>query len=139
MGNGKLFRFVMAVLAVFAISQIAHMADGFLGLRYYMDPALSSVWSKFMMPNAGPPPATFFYMSVAFNLVASALFVLVYELIGFKKGLIYGFFVFLVASVTGMMMMYLIINLPLGLVLLWLAEDFIIKLAGGAAMGAIVK
>lgn len=149
MGKNNFLRFTLAVLAVAIISQIFHMADGFIGLKYYMDPAYAAVWSKFMMPNAGPPPPEFFYMSVMFNLIGAIIFVFVYKLIksgltfagdsAVKKGAAYGFLMFLAAGVTGMLAMYLIINLPLGLVLLWVAEDFVIKLAGGAAMAVIVK
>lgn len=100
-----------------------------------------------MMPGAGPPPAEFTYYSLAFTFLGMLLFTIVYLIIKngvpaaslLKKGLTYGFLVFLVATIPGMLSLILLINLPLALVGLWTVESLIIMLVSGMAMAKIVK
>lgn len=147
MKNFSIARFLISVLVLVIITQIIYMLDGFVGMDYYTNPANAGIWSKYMMPEAGPPPASFYYMSIAFNLIGTLLFVGVYAILKkampgtspSSKGFIYGLLTFLIAGVPGFLSMILLINLPLGLICLWTAEDLIVKTVGGTAAGLINK
>lgn len=139
--------FFYAVLILFVISQVVHMVDGFLGMQFYTDPQYFGVWSKVMMPIAGPPPVSFFYYAGAFNLLSALIFVGIYGLIkaGISgatttaKGVQYGFLMFLLSGLTASMAMWLFFNIPLALIGMWTVEDLVIKLVGGITTARLLK
>jgi hypothetical protein len=143
---GTNWGFLLAVLggalAYTIISYIVHMAGAIVDMGYYMMPEYFAVWSKIMMPVAGPPPIEFTYASLLFGFIAGLLFTYCYYLVrnsmpgkGIAKGLNYGMFVMLLAGLPFYMSMTLLINLPQGLMLSWLLQTFVIyELAGIAAV-----
>jgi hypothetical protein len=74
-----------------------------------------------------------------FGLLGGILFALVYTVIKggipaksiAKKGLLYGFLVFLVGGVPGYLALILLVNLPFALIIIWAAETLVINLLGG--------
>jgi hypothetical protein len=139
---------VLAVAAVYAIvSYVVHMLGAMVDMAYYMDPAYFPVWSKLMMPAAGPPPMEFTLVSLAFSFISGLLFALVYALVkgsvpgkGWKnKGLMFGFLIFLIAGIPSMMSLYLLINLPPGLLLSWMLQSSLTYLLVGLATARLVK
>jgi len=105
------------------------------------------VWSKIMMPGAGPPPVQFYYYSIAFSFIAGLIYSFVYSRINtafkgnaIQKGLKYGFGLFLVAGIPFFFSMYLLINLPVGLLISWLfIEGLVTYLIAGIVIAKIVK
>lgn len=99
------------------------------------------------MPTAGPPPVAFYAYSVAFALVSWLIFGYVYgrlgralgEEKGSRKGLEFGVLVFLIAGVPGALTMYLLINLPLGLLASWTLSQLILYLIGGVVAAKLVR
>jgi len=139
---------LIAVAILYAvIGEIVMTLGAMADMNYYMDSNYFSVWSKIMMPTAGPPPAEFYYMSIAFSIITGFFFGLVYNVIknavpgkGWKnKGLMYGFLVFLVAGIPTTMMLYLLINLPPGLLLSWMLQSLVVYLLMGLVTAKIVK
>ncbi len=131
---------VLASGVLFAIvAQVLHTVCAFLAMSFYTNPDYFSVWSKIMMPAAGPPPASFYVYSLLFGLLGGILFALVYTVIKggipvkaiAKKGLLYGFLVFLVGAVPGYLALILLVNLPFALIIIWAAETLVINLLGG--------
>jgi len=131
---------ILASGVLFAIvAQILHTACAFLAMPFYTNPDYFTVWSKIMMPAAGPPPASFYLYSILFSLLSGILFAIVYTVIKggipvkatAKKGLLYGFLVFLVGGVPGYLALILLVNLPFALIIFWAAETLIINLLGG--------
>jgi hypothetical protein len=130
---------LVSVALVTIIAQFVHGLDSIFAMRYYIDPTYYPLWSKIMMPAPGPPPPSFLVISLLFNLTGAFLFALVYTVLQrglpgrstVVKGIWYGLLVFLVASVPSSLMLVLLINLPLGIVLLWGLEALVIDLAGG--------
>ena len=100
-----------------------------------------------MMPAAGPPPASFYLYSLLFTFITWALFGLVYGKLGnaikekdpARKGLIFGGLVFLVAGLPGTLTMYLLINLPAGLLAAWAITSLILHLIGGVVAAKAIK
>lgn len=147
MNKFSLARFLIAAVVLTIIAQLVHGLDGFFAMDYYTNPANASLWSKIMMPNAGPPPASFFYYSIGFGLIGAIIFTAIYTWLKnslpgntlSKKGAAYGLIVFLLAGIPGALSMILILNLPLGLIALWTAEDLMIKLFGAVSVAYILK
>lgn len=140
-------RILMVAVAMTIVAEVVHTLESMLTLGYYMDPAYFAVWSKIMMPTAGPPPAEFYYYSVAFALVSWAIFGFVYEKLGraigekheIKKGLEFGALVFLLAGISGALTMYLLINLLTGLLATWTLFQLILYLIGGVVAAKLIK
>lgn len=127
-------KFISIVLLSTIVAQIIHMVGAGFGMNYYTDPNYFPVWSKIMMPSSGPPPASFLYWSIGIGIITWALFTWVYTILknsipgsGYlQKGVMYGILVFLVSGLSGSLPLFLLINLPLGLIVLWGIEGFII-------------
>ncbi|MFH1210949.1 MAG: hypothetical protein V1645_03455 [archaeon] len=129
------------------LSQIIHTLGSWLTMGYYTNPAYFSVWSKIMMPNAGPPPASFYLYSILFGVVGGIFVALVYGVVKnsvpgktvARKGLNFGVLAFLIGGVSGFLMMLLLINLPAALVLYWAFESLVIYLLGGMVIAWVMR
>jgi hypothetical protein len=137
---------VIGAGVVFAIiSQCIHTLGSIATIGFYMDPAYFHVWSKIMMPTEGPPPVSFYYYSIAFGIVTGLFLALVYAIIregvpgtGARRGITYGFLVFLLAGLPGSLSLYLLINLPSALIAYWTLENLVTYLIGGAVFGKLI-
>ena len=140
-------RFLIAALAYTVFSYIVHLAGALLTLPYYMDPAYFSVWSKLLMPTAGPPPLTFSVYSLILGFIVALLFVFVYLRVRplfkgksrVRMGATYGFGVFLVGSLPGFFMLWLLINLPFLLILDYTVEALIANVGGGIITAYVMQ
>jgi len=129
---------VIASIIILIISQIIHMIGAVLTMDYYIDEAYAQVWSKIMMPAMGPPPMSFYLISMLSAFVFALIFVSVYDIFEAsvpgktwkKKGLYYGSIVFLLTAQSYVTMSYLI-NLPGMLLLDWAIEGLILSLLAG--------
>lgn len=146
-GKINIIKTIIAAVVIVILAQIIHMVGAQVGKSYYIDPAYYAIWSKIMMPEAGPPPASFYYLSILFGLITYLLFAGIYPILkesmpgdgAIQKGLIYGILVFLLGAGPGHLAMYLLINIPVGLLLMWAVESFIIYLLGGGVVAWINK
>ena len=139
---------ILAVAILYVmVSEIVMTLGAMADMSYYMDANYFAVWSKLMMPAAGPPPAEFYYTGIIFQLVTGFLFAIVYKVIkgsvpgkGWKnKGLMYGFLIFMVAGMPATMTLYLLINLPAGLLLSWMLQSLVVYLIMGLVAAKLVK
>jgi hypothetical protein len=129
------------------IAQIIHTVGAMLMMSYYVLEEYFPVWSKIMMPNAGPPPTSFMVYGIIYALVTGLLFTLVYVRIkdaiqwkgAVRKGLCYGMLVFALAGVPMILSLHLLINLPLMLILEWAAESLLIYLVNGMIVARLCK
>ena len=137
-----------AAVMILLVSEVINTLSAFLTMGYYMDPNYFAVWSKIMMPGPGPPPAEFTYYGIAFAFIYGLIFSYVYMKVSgilkgknwMQKGLRYGFGVFLIAGVPMFLNMYLLINLPLGLLVEWAIVDGLIAyLLTGIAVAKIME
>ena len=121
------------------IAQIIHTFASMLSMSFYTDPNYFSVWSKMMMPTAGPPPVSFTIYALLFSFVGGVLFALVYDVVkksvkkktALKTGLFYGLLVFLVAGIPSSLSLILLINLPAALITIWAVSELVIYLLNG--------
>jgi len=137
---------LLTAIALTGAGLVVHTIESMLTLAYYMDPTYFGVWSKLMMPAAGPPPTTFYYYSVAFALLGWGVFAFVYDKLGraieqkcpIRRGLKFGALVFLIAGIPGALTMYLLINLPTGLLAVWTLDQLILYLIGGVVAAKLI-
>lgn len=141
----SLARVLSAGIVFSIVSQLIHSIGAIPTMGFYLDPTYFSVWSKVMMPTAGPPPISFFYYSIVFGIITGILLASVYAIIRegvpgkkIKKGLVYGILVFLVAGVPSSLSLYLLINLPSTLIAYWTLENLVIYLIGGTIFGKLI-
>ena len=139
---------VLRVAVLMAVAaQIIHTVGAVLTMGYYVDPQYSSVWSKLMMPSAGPPPASFVIMSLGIGFITSLIFAWFYTVVRdsipgdapTNKGLNYGLMLYLVAGVPFIATNFLLINLPLGITVSWFFEGLLVYLIGGLLAARLLK
>jgi len=141
------WRCIVASLVFTVTGFIVHTAGAFATIGYYLDPAYFCVWSRLLMPAAGPPPIEFTLVSLGLGFVSALLFVFVYlkarpvfkEKSGVVAGSIFGFGVFLVGGLPGSFTLWLLINLPGGLVASYTIEALAASVIGGALVGVIAR
>jgi uncharacterized membrane protein YeaQ/YmgE (transglycosylase-associated protein family) len=140
-------RIIIAGIIFAVIAEIIHSIGAYASMKYYTMPEYFPVWSKIMMPSAGPPPTSFMIYGLVFSFITGFLLAMVYSVIkeGIpakalnKKGLIFGLLLFLIAGIPGALSMYLLINLPIALIIGWTIEDLIVYLVGGIVIARINK
>ncbi len=137
-------KLLMASIAFLVISQILNQVFVFLTMKYYVDPTYFGVWSKVMMPGAGPPPMSFYIWGIVLSFIIAAIFVYFYEKFemcipgkGYRKGINYGAMLFLLVTVPSIFGMFLLINLPAALIFWWAIGDLVTYLLGGMAIAKI--
>lgn len=136
-----LFALIFTILS-FAIHQI----EALLTLNYYMMPQYFGVWSKLMMPSAGPPPLTFMITSLIFNLATGACLALVYYYLkdhlpkdGKRRVFYFADLMIGTSFVFFTLPVYLMFNVPFGLLISWFISSFIILTASSWILVKIVK
>jgi hypothetical protein len=141
-------KIILGALAYVVIAFVVSTLSSYLTMSYYTDPNYFPVWSKIMMPTAGPPPMSFFYYSIAFSfiggLIASFIYSRVQVVFGKKsvmqKGIRFAIGMFLVSGVSFFLSMYLLINVPLGLLISWLFfNGLLVNLFAGIAIAKILE
>lgn len=149
MDNGKL---LLAAMAFAIISFAVHSAGALLDMPYYANPANFGLWSAIMMPAAGPPGMEFFAVSILFSLITGLIFADAYALTKgvfaakksfkagkyFHVGLKFGLFLFLLSSFAPFLATFLMLAVPFGLLLSWMAQGLAISLASGVAFAKIM-
>ncbi|MBI5127474.1 hypothetical protein HZA76_03375 [Candidatus Roizmanbacteria bacterium] len=137
---------ILVSIILLVIQMIIMNVEAFFDMKYYIMPQYFPVWSKLMMPNAGPPPAEFFIMSSLFSLLSALVLACVYEC--FKASLdknfwsrVLGFtkLMALLTLVFAYLPMYLMINLPLGLIVSWFVSGVLVIFLGTIVFVKILK
>jgi hypothetical protein len=144
-GSGCL-RMVGAAIAATIVGMIVHSLGAIAEMGYYLNPAYFPVWSKVMMPGPGPPGTKFYALSFLFGFIGWLLAAAIYSRVKgclpgttAKKGLKYGAIIFLLATLPGSLSMFLLFNLPKGLIGAWTIEGLIVDLLAGIIIAKLVK
>jgi hypothetical protein len=135
--------FVSVIYTV--ISMVVQQIGVVLTMKYYIDPQYFGVWSKVMMPSAGPPPPSFMITSLIMTLASGISIALIYYYLKdmlpkntkhrvflFADLLIATYFIFFTLPV------YLLFNVPMGLNISWFVFSFIILTATSAVIVKII-
>ena len=142
----KIAAIVAAGIVYAVISMVVNTLWAFIDMPYYLMQEYFVVWSKLMMSTAGPPGVEFYVASFVFTLVAGLIFAGAYSRIkasirdkGIRKGLRFGFGIFLISVIPGMFSLYLLINLPAGLIVSWTVSGLVTSLLGGIVIERLVR
>ncbi len=139
-------RLVGTAIAFMIISFVVSSAGAYADMSHYTNPDYFPVWSKLMMPAAGPPTTEFFAYSLIFSFITGLIFCFVYLKISqilkyktLKKGAIYGIGFFLVSTIPGSLSLILIINLPVTLIISWAVQGLIASTLSGIVAAKIIR
>ena len=142
----KIAAIVAAGIVYAVISMVVNTLWAFIDMPYYLMQEYFAVWSKLMMSTAGPPGVEFYVASFVFTLVAGLIFAGVYSRVkasirdkGIRKGLRFGFGIFLISVIPGMFSLYLLINLPTMLIVSWIVSGLVTSLLGGIVIERLVR
>ena len=137
---------IFAILMMI-IGQIAWFLETMVDMAHYANPAYFGVWSKLMMPAAGAPPTEFFILSVVVSIIGWAIFACAYSVFGnaikakneLMKGLTFGGWVFLLATLPGSLSMFMLFNLPAMLLVSWTIVGVVLNLVAGVLVARFIK
>lgn len=138
---------VLIVSSIYTvIAFVIHQIEVVATLKYYMAPEYFGLWSKAMMPIAGPPPVSFMIKSLVFTFVTgiSVTFIYYYlkdHLPKENKKRIFYFADLMVgtAFVFFTLPVYLLFNIPFGLLITWFVTNFIILTIYSVILVKIIK
>ncbi|MEK6978719.1 MAG: hypothetical protein AABW86_00720 [Candidatus Micrarchaeota archaeon] len=134
-------------IVMMIIGQIAWTLETIVDMAHYANPAYFGVWSKLMMPTAGAPPTEFFIVSVVVSLIGWAIFACAYSVFGgaikakneLEKGVKFGGWIFLLATLPGSLSMYMLFNLPAMLLVSWTIVGLVLNLVAGVLAVKVMK
>ena len=116
----------MSGLLYTGVALVLRQVEMAFTMSYYKNPELSGLWSKLMMPENGPPPLAFFAQSLLFTFATGVTLAAIFEFMKplFGKSFwakVIGFTDIVVGLmiVFGFFPMYLLLNIPLGLIIWW--------------------
>jgi len=128
------------------ISFVIRQIEAILTMDYYKMPEFFGVWSRIMMPKAGPPPVSFMIISLVFTFATGISLALIYyylkdhlprenkkRIFYFADLMIGTSFVFFTLPV------YLTFNVPGGLLISWFISSFIILTINSWLLVKIIK
>ena len=137
---------LLAGVVYVVIATVVRQIEAILTMSYYTEPQYFGVWSKLMMPKAGPPPASFMIWSLLFSYITGVTLAAAYD---FIKDLLPKKFWTRVLNFTDLVIclmivffslpVYLLLNVPMGLLLVWLISGFIIVFLGTTVFVKMLK
>lgn len=140
------WRILLAGFGFGVVAQVIHSSGAFMTMGYYTDPSYFGLWSKLMMPYPQAFSSSFIYYSLMVNFFLGLIFAGIYKWVrssfcgqSLGRGLCFGWLLFLTKSFPFFLTSFLLLNLPFGLLIFWLVEDFVIDLAGGLILAMIIK
>jgi hypothetical protein len=146
MKNLKWGRVFKAGFAYLVIATVLQQIEVMFTMSYYKDPAYFGLWSKLMMPTQGPPPLAFFAISLLFTFATGCTLAAVFEFMSplFGKqfwGKVIGFTDIMVGLtiVFSLFPIYLLLNVPLGLLGWWLVTSWVTTLVSAMAFAKLTK
>lgn len=138
--NSKKFhwkKIIIASIILTVIDVVVRQIEAFMTMKYYLMPEYFGLWSKLMMPKAGPPPAEFFIISILFSfltsLVLATVFVYVKDVFPkqyWMRVLGYAKITILFMLIFSYLPMILLINVPYTLLGSWFISSALIVIIG---------
>lgn len=138
---------LVTAVVMAAVGVVVHTLETMLTMGYYVDPAYSQVWSKLMMPKAGPPPVEFMLASIAVAFFTWLFFAIAYSVLSDSikeknpmcRGRKFGALAFLLAGIPTTLMLWLLINLPMGIIAAWTVSSFLLYMIGGMVAAKFIS
>lgn len=137
---------LLAGFVYLIIATIVRQIEAALTMSYYTKPAYFGVWSKVMMPTAGPPPPSFMILSLLFTFITGLSLAVVFD---FVKGLLPKDYWSKICCFTSLVVwlmvlfftlpVYLLLNVPLMLLIWWFASSVVIVFLGTVVFVKVIK
>ena len=127
------------------IASVVQQTEVAFTMDYYKNPVYAALWSHLMMPVAGPPPAAFFIISLAFTFVTGCTLAAIFDFMRPLSKTYWSRVINFTDIVVGLSIvlttfpLYLLFNVPLGLLVWWLVASFISTLISAMVFGKIMK
>jgi hypothetical protein len=128
------------------IASVIHQIEAIVMMKYYVDPRYFGIWSKLMMPSAGPPPPQFMITSLIFSFVTGVSVALIYYYlrdhlppVGLKRVFYFADLLIATSFLFSTLPMYLMFNVPLGLLISWFISSFVILTINSWILVKIIK
>ena len=122
-----------AGFAYLVIAFVVRQAEVVLTMKYYLMPEYFGVWSKLMMPKAGPPPTSFFITSILFSYITGVGLAAFYDYIKsllskdkWPKVFCFTKIVVGLSFVLFSLPTYLLFNLPFMLLIWWFVSSVVV-------------
>ena len=139
-------KIILVSIILLVIQMVIMNIEAFFDMKYYIMPQYFTVWSGLMMPNAGPPPIEFFIMSSLFSFLSALVLACVYECFKgslekkfWSRVLGYTKLMALLSLIFAYLPMYLMINLPLGLIASWFISGILVIFLGTIVFVKVLK
>lgn len=136
----------VAALAYLVIVFIFRQIEVILTMDFYKNPEYFGVWSRLMMPKAGPPPMSFFVTSLVFTYLTGMTLAALYEFIRpllpkevKARFYVYAKIVVVLATVFFTLPVWLLFNIPLILLLIWFITALVTIMCATVAFIWILK
>jgi hypothetical protein len=128
------------------IATVVRQLEVIWTLKYYMMPQYFGVWSKLMMPTAGPPPPEFMITSLILTFASGMALAIIYYYLkeylptGFwKRSTFFADILVSTSFVFFTLPAYLLFNLPMALLGWWFVSTFVVLLLTSVLIVKIVK
>ena len=128
------------------VATVIHQVEAIFTMNYYTMPEFFGVWSKLMMPSAGPPPASFMITSVILTFVSGISLAIVYYYLRDilpkdtkRRVLFFADLLIALSFVFFTLPAYLLFNLPLALLISWFFSSFVILCAASFTFVKIIR
>ncbi len=137
---------LVAAVAYLIIAFILRQIEVVLTMDYYKNPEFFGVWSKLMMPTAGPPPASFLVTSLVFTYLTGLTLAALYEFLKpiLPKDVKTRFYVYtkvviVLATVLFTLPVLLLFNIPFSLLFVWFITALVTIMCSTVAFIWILK
>lgn len=128
------------------IAFVVHQLEAFFTMKYYLMPEYFGIWSKLMMPKAGPPPTEFYSSSLLFSFMGGFAYGYIYWLVKsvlpkafWKRVFCYADMLLAVSLVSFIMPTYLLLNVPTGLLISWFLSSAVIFICGSIVFVKMIR
>lgn len=115
------------------ISMVIRQVEAMLTMKFYLDPQYFAVWSKVMMPKAGPPPVEFMITSLVLSFTTGISIALIYYYLkdllpknSIKRTFLFADLLVATSFIFFTLPTYLMFNVPVMLLISWFISGFVI-------------
>ena len=137
---------LLCALIYTIVATIVHQIEAVFTMSYYTMPEFFGVWSKLMMPSAGPPPVSFMVTSVILTFVSGISLALVYYYLhdilpkdAKRRVLFFADLMIALSFIFFTLPAYLLFNLPLALLVSWFISSFVILCVASFTFVKIIR
>lgn len=127
------------------VTVIVRQVEMFWTMKYYLMPKYFGVWNPLMMPKAGPPPVEFFIVSTIISFTTGMSLAIIYYYVKeylpkgyWKRTFFFADLMVATSFIFFTLPVYLLFNVPVGLLASWFASTFVIVLVASITIQRVI-